>query len=198
VGETVLSSEGFQPLNMKLVEMNNNPALAGFYWNGNSAIIKINAEEGEETSGAFLYDLNNRKLTAKHEWSSGLNAKDLKSLEVVNVALTDDAIYMVGEKQLSKSEFRKGGSSLGVEIDYFYTYGSSVLAAMDHQGTLLGFTPLFNAKNFKNTEKEKGSLAALYLENGLRIFANNEHINQYSYFTEQTSSFPVLKVRTSS
>src|SRR5690606_16753238 len=113
-----------------------------------SAIIKINAEEGEEASGAFLYDLNNRKLTAKHEWNNTLNAKDLKSIEVVEVTLTDDAIYMVGEKRLSKSEFREGGTSLGVEIDYFYTYGSSVLVAMDPQGTLLGFTPLFNAKNF--------------------------------------------------
>ena len=184
------SSPGFLPMQMKYIDINGKAMLIGFFWNGKNSVIKINSTEGEDNDGAFLYDLSSNKLIGLHEWSESLNSKDLKSLQVVDVKVVNDAIFMIGEKQLEDSEFRKNGTSITNELDYLYTYGSSVIVNFDTKGTLKNFTPLFSSKQYKNQEKEKGSLSALYLENGLRVFSNNENIITFNtFFTENKGTF---------
>lgn len=194
--ETIdFSSAGFQPMNMKLIDVNGNPMLAGFYWYGKSAVVKINSKEGNDNNGAFLYDLYSKKLIGIHEWSESLNSKDLKSLEIVTIKVENDDIFMLGEKYLETSEFRKNGSTTTTDLDYLYTYGSSVIVNMDAKGVLKGFENFMNSKQYKNEDKEKGSFATLYLNNGLRLFSNNDYIRMDSYITQEESNFmsPTVK-----
>lgn len=184
------SSAGFLPMKIILIDVNGQPMLTGFFWNGKKTVIKINSKEGKNNDGAFLYDLNANNLIGIHEWSDSLNAKDLKSLHIVDVKVIDDDIFMIGEKQLQKSEFRKNGNTPTTELDYFYTYGSSVIVNFDTKGTLKSFTPLFNSKQYKNYTKEKGSLSVLFLENGLRVFSNNSsNISFDTFFTDNKGNF---------
>lgn len=189
------SSPGFLPMQMKLINVNGKAMLIGFFWNGKNSVIKINSTEGEDNDGAFLYDLSTSNLIGIHEWSESLNSKDLKSLQVVDVEVVNDNIFMIGEKQLEDSEFRKNGNTVTNELDFLYTYGSSVIVNFDTKGTLKSFTPLFNSKKYKNHKKEIGSLSALYLENGLRIFSNSDNIITFNtFFTENRSTFVRPKI----
>ena len=191
------SSEGFMPMQMDLIDVNGKNRLAGFFWNGKKAVVKINNKEGQDNDGVFLYDLDAGNLIGFHEWSQTLNAKDLKSLKVVDVIINEDDIFILGEKYLYDSEFRKVGGKPSMDLDYLYTYGSSIIVNLDTKGTLKSFTPLFNSKTFKNTQKEKGSFSALYLENGLRIFANNNNNNSLSFntfFTKNKETFNYPRV----
>lgn len=190
VETTPFSSAGFQPMHMKLINVNGTPMLAGFFWNGKSSIISVNTTEGDANDGVFLYDFSAKNLIGIHDWSSVLNAKDLKSLAVVDVKVTNDDIIILGEKQLEKNEFRKVGNTTTMDIDYTYTFGSSVIATLDHKGTLKGFTPLFNTKQYMNADKELGSFTALQLENNLHIFSNTKgHIGHNAFFTEGKATF---------
>nr|WP_321222569.1 hypothetical protein [uncultured Psychroserpens sp.] len=184
------SSEGFMPMNMQLIDVNGLPMLTGFFWNGKKTVIKINSKEGNDNDGAFLYDLGTKTLIGIHDWSDNLDASDLKSLEVVDVTVKGDDIYMIGEKHLYDSEFRKTGNTMSTDLDYFYTYGSSIIVNFDSKGTLKGFTPLYSSRKYKNEEKERGSISTLYLENGLRVFSNNDnHISFNSFFVDQRETF---------
>lgn len=191
------SEEGFIPMEMALINVNGKSMLTGFFWDGMKAIIQANSKEGNDNSGAFLFDLNENKLVGLHQWSNGLaNANDLKSLEVIDVKVIDDNIYLIGEKQITTSEFRKSGNTPTTELDYFYTFGSSVIVNFDTKGTLKSFTPLFDAVQLKNYAKEKGSLSVLYLENGLRVLsnANSNQLSFNSYFTSNEASFSYPRV----
>ncbi|WP_353777730.1 hypothetical protein [Winogradskyella sp. 3972H.M.0a.05] len=195
VEDQTFSSAGFLPMEMTLIDVNGKSMLTGFFWNGKKAIIKINSKEGNDNDGAFLYDLDSNNLIGIHEWSESLKSDDLKSLHVVDAKVVNDDIYIIGEKQLKKSEFRKTGGTTSTEMDYFYTYGSSVIVNMDTKGTLKSFTPLFSSKQYKNYEKEKGSMTALFLENGLRVFHNNNsHLALSTYFTENPGKFYPTRV----
>jgi hypothetical protein len=177
------SQDGFIPMDMELINANGLPMFTGFFWNGKKAVVRINSKEGNNNDGVFLYDLGSQTLIGIHEWSDTLDASDLKSLQVVDVTIKGDNIYMIGEKYLYDSEFRKTGTTMSKDLDYLYTYGSSIIVNFDTKGTLKGFTPLFNSKQFKNAAKEKGSLTTLFLENGLRVFSNNDnYITMSSYF----------------
>lgn len=195
VETTPLSADGFQPMQMKLIEVNGKSMLTGFFWNGSKGVVKINSKEGNDNDGAFLYDLAENKILGIHDWSNNLDSSNLKSLEVIDVKVIGDDIFMIGEKQLEDSEFRKNGNTLTTDLDYLYTFGSSVIVNLDTKGTLKSFTPLMNSKNYKNEAKEKGSLTALYLENGLHVFANNDYIKHYSFFTQDKSYFSSPSVR---
>lgn len=184
------SSAGFLPMEMKLIDVNGKSMLTGFFWNGKNSVIKINSKEGEDNDGAFLFDLEENNLIGIHEWSENLDRSDLKSLQVVDVKVIDDDIFVIGEKQLQDSEFRKNGNTITNELDYIYTFGSSIIVNFDTKGTLKGFTPLFGSKQYKNYSKEKGSLSALYLENGLRVFSNTDsHLGFSSFFTNTQANF---------
>lgn len=185
------SEEGFIPMEMQLISVNGTPMLTGFFWNGKKAVILINSKEGANNDGAFLYNLATKTLIGIHEWNDTLDHSDLKSLQIVDVKVEGDDIYMIGEKYLYDSEFRKiDGVTTGTELDYFYTYGSSVIVNFDTKGTLKGFTPLFRSKKFKNQAKEQGSMSALILENGLRIFSNNDnYITMNSFFEGNNVTF---------
>ncbi|WP_034057993.1 hypothetical protein [Lacinutrix jangbogonensis] len=184
------SSEGFIPMEMELIDVNGQSMLTGFFWNGKKSVVKINSKEGNNNDGAFLYNLGTNNLIGIHEWSDTLNAKDLKSLQVVDVKVKGDDIFMIGEKYLYDSEFRKTGNTTSTDLDYFYTYGSSVIVNFDTKGTLKSFTPLFKSEKLKNQAKEKGSLSTLFLENGLRVFSNNDrHITFSTFFTDNKGTF---------
>lgn len=177
------SAEGFMPMNMQLINVNGLPMLTGFFWNGQKTVLKINSKEGNDNDGAFLYDLGTNTLLGMHEWSDKLDTSDLKSLEIVDIIIKGDNIYMIGEKYLYDSEFRKTSNKMSTDIDYIYTYGSSVIVNFDTKGTLKSFTPLFKSNQYKNEAKERGSLSTLVLENGVRIFSNNDnHITMSSFF----------------
>ncbi len=186
-----ISSPGFIPMKMQLITVNGKPMLTGFYWDGKKTVIKINSTEGNDNNGAFLYDIQANNLIGIHEWSTNLNTKDLKSLQVVDVKIIGDDIFLIGEKQLTDSAFRKQGNTTTMELDYTYTFGPSIVVNLDTKGTLKGFTPLFNTKTFTNYAKENGSLSALYLENGLRVFSNdsNNDISLKTYFSNEKTSF---------
>jgi hypothetical protein len=189
------SQDGFMPMNMELIDVNGLPMLAGFFWNGKKTVIKINSKEGNDNNGAFLYDLGTKTLIGIHEWSDTLDASDLKSLEVIDVKVKGDNIYMIGEKYLYDSEFRKTGNTMSTDLDYLYTYGSSVIVNFDTKGTLKGFTPLYKSKQYKNDAKEQGSMTALLLENGLRVFSNHDNrITMNSYFGGNEVTFHRPKV----
>lgn len=193
--KTTFSSAGFQPMNMKLIDVNDTPMLIGFYWYGRKPIIKINETEGLDTDGAFLYDLSAHNLIGIHEWADNIVTKDLKSLEVVDCKVIDDEIFMVGEKQLRKSEFKKNGSSMTTEMDDFYTFGSSILVQLETNGTLKLYKNLFGSKKYVNGAKEKGSIAALYLASGLRLFTNYPKVRFDSYFSEENVKYHIPYVR---
>lgn len=177
------SKDGFMPMEMKLIDVNGLPMLVGFFWNGKKDVIRINSKEGNDNDGAFLYDLGAKTLIGIHEWSDTLDISDLKSLQVVDVKVKGDDIYMIGEKYLYNSEFRKIDNAMSTDLDYLYTYGSSIIVNFDIRGTLKGLTPLFGPRQYKNDAKEEGSMSALILENGLRVFSNNDnYITMSSFF----------------
>ncbi|MUU77545.1 hypothetical protein [Winogradskyella endarachnes] len=195
--ETIeFSSDGFMPMSTELIDVNGKSMLTGFYWNGKKAIIKINEKEGQDNDGAYLYDLNLNKLIGIHQWSSTINSEDLKSLAIVDTKVIGDEIYVFGEKQLTDSAFRKSGNSMSTELDYFYTYGSSIIVNMDTKGTLKGFTPLFKEMKLKNHQKEIGSFTALNLENGIRVLSNyNDRSSLNSFYTDNNITYLKPKVR---
>ncbi|WP_299101523.1 hypothetical protein [uncultured Winogradskyella sp.] len=196
VDTQTLSDIGFMPMASQLIDVNGKPMLTGFFWSGKKAMLKINSKEGQDNDGAFLYDLSANKLIGIHKWSSTLNAEDLKSLAIVDVKVLGDDIYVFGEKQLKDSEFRKTGGTMTTELDYFYTYGSSVIVNMDAKGTLKSFKPLFNSMKLKNQQKEIGSFTALNLENGLRVFSNYNGKSSFnSFFTDNEGTFNKPRVR---
>jgi hypothetical protein len=185
------SDEGFMPMNMALTNVNGRPMLTGFFWDGKNSVIKINSEEGEDNNGAFLFSLQENKLIGIHLWNEDLkNPYDYKSLEVIDVIVKNNDIFLCGEKQLVKSEFRKNGNTPTTEMDYFYTYGPGLIVNFDTNGTLKSFTPVSDSRQHINHEKEKGSLKALFLENALRIFSNrNGDIIFDTYYTENKGTF---------
>ncbi len=194
---TPFSAEGFMPLEMTLTSINGKPMLIGFYWNAQKTVIKINSTDGDDNDGAFLFDLSKNTLVAKHKWSDNLKNKyNYKSLKVVDVKIIEDDIFLFGEKRLKRHEFRKTGGTMSTESDYFYTFGPSIMVNMDTKGTLKGFTPLFETKELKNYEKEKGSFTTLYLEDGLRVFSNNDHnkISMHSFYANNKVKFNPPKV----
>jgi hypothetical protein len=196
VETTTFSSEGFQPMDTRLIDLNGVPMLIGFYWDGRNNVVEFNSAEGDENNGAFIYDVNAKRISGIHEWSKNLNAKDLKSLKVVGVKILNDDVFMIGERQLTKSAFRKSGTTVINELDDTHTFGSSIIVNLDARGTLKSFTPLFNAMQYVNEAKEKGSLAALYLENGLRVFSNNQStIGYYEFFSDKKATFYHPQVR---
>ncbi len=189
------SSLGFQPMDMKLIDANGKPMLVGFFWDGKKVMLKINSKEGDETNGAFLFDLTTKNLIGIHNWDEKVKPNELKSLKVIDVEVINNDIYMIGEKQLTASEFKKTGSSMSMEMDYTHTFGASVIVNMDTRGTLKGFKPFMNSKKYINEAKEKGSLASVYLNNGLRLFANNNYISLYTYFKDGKATFRTPTVR---
>lgn len=190
------SQDGFIPMDMKLINVNGLPMLTGFFWNGKKSVIRINSQEGNTNDGAFLYDLGTQTLIGIHDWSDTLDASDLKSLQVVDLTIKGDNIYMIGENYLYDSAFRKTGNTISTDLYYLYTFGSSVIVNFDTKGTLEGFTSLFNSKQFKNAAKEKGSLTTLFLENGLRVFSNNDnYITMSSFFEGNDVTFNRPSIR---
>lgn len=195
--KTTFSTDKFFPMEMALVNVEGQPMLAGFFWDGDEAIIQMNEDVGEENDGAFLYDLSQKKLIGKHLFPSKrqsnvddgkIDYNSMKSLQVVDVKSVNGNIYLTGEKQLRKSEFRNDGS---MEMDYFYTYGPAVIVNMDTQGTLKTFAPIFYSTNYKNNN-EKGSLAVLDFNNGVRVFSNydrNSRYNLQAIFAEEEVSY---------
>lgn len=186
--KTTFSTEKFFPMEMALVNVEGKPMLAGFFWDGDEAIIQMNEDEGEENDGAFLYDLSQKKLIGKHLFPAKrqsnvddgkIDYNSMKSLKVVDVKSIDGNIYLTGEKQLRKSEFRNDGS---MEIDYFYTFGPAVIVNLDTQGTLKAFAPFFYSTNYKNSN-ENGSLAVLDFNKGLRVFSNYKKNGRYDLDT---------------
>lgn len=196
VETTAFSSAGFQPMNMRLVDVNGAPFFIGFYWDEKNNVVEFNSAEGDENNGAFLYDVSAKNLIGIHEWSKNVVGRDLKSLKLVDVLQVNDDIIMIGERQLTKSAFRKSGTTVINELDDTHTFGASVLVNLDTRGTLKSFTPLFGQVQYVNEAKEKGSLAALYLENGLRVFTNNQSYITYSeYATDRKATFYSPQVR---
>lgn len=198
VSTSSFSADGFKPMNMKLIDVNGIPMLAGFYWDGLKLIIQLNSKEGNANDGAFLYDISEQKLIGKHAWSEQVDWRDLKSLEVIDAMVINDDIYMIGEKQLETSEFRKTGNSMSMEIDYTYTFGSSVIVNMDTKGTLKSFKPYMSGRKYMNEAKERGSAKALYIDNGLRLFSNNTKVRLDTFFTDAETTFNPPSVRLSS
>ena len=192
---TNFSSPGFLPMEMKLIDVNGKSMFTGFFWNGKSTIIKINSTEGNQNDGAFLYDLTKNKLIGIHNWDNSLNSKDLKSLQIVDVIVTPNDIFLFGEKQITTSEFRKVDGNLTTDLDYIYTFGSSVIVNFNKEGTLKSFKPLFNSKKLINHDKEKGSFSTLFLEKGLRVFSNhNDHISFNTFFKDNEDTFNYPRV----
>lgn len=56
----------------------------------------------------------------------------------MDVKVKGDDIYMIGEKYLYNSEFRKIDNAMSTDLDYLYTYGSSIIVNFDIRGTLKG------------------------------------------------------------
>ena len=112
------SQEGFLPMDTKLINVNGQSMLIGFYWDGQKTVIKINSKEGNDNNGAFLYDLGTPTLISIHKWSDTLDASELKSLQAIDVKVKGDDIYMIGEKYLYNSEYRKTGNTMSTDLDY--------------------------------------------------------------------------------
>ncbi len=197
VNTTTFSSDGFQPMNMKLITIDDTPMLIGFFWHGKKSIVSVG--EGDENNGAFLYDLSEHTLLGKHLWKEKQTANNLKSLEVIDCKIIDNDIYMIGERKITKNEFRKNGNQSTMELDYYHTYGASILVNFDTKGTLKSFTPLLDTVEYKNEKKEKGSITTLYFEDGLRLFHNDSknQISYNSYFSQREIGFkkPVIKLK---
>lgn len=197
--KTSFSEDGFMPLEMDIVNVNGISMLSGFYWDAVKVPVKINAVEGDDTNGAFLYDLGAKKIIGKHEFNDDLNNKyDYKSLIVTDIVLNNDDLFLFGERQLSKSEFKKNGNSVTTELDYFYTFGSSLMVNMDTKGTLKKMYPLYNAKDYKNEAKETAGYAILNLSDGLFVFSNtNGYMTMNQFFTGKESKFNYPEVKLS-
>jgi len=182
---------------MEILNANGVPMLAGFYWDGKKIPVKINHVEGDDTNGVFLYNLNSKKLIGKHDWNEDLNNKfDYKSLKVTDVLVNNDDIIIFGERQLYKSEFRKSNGTPTTEMDYFYTFGATLMVNMDTKGTLKKMYSLYEASEFKNEVKEKAGYALLNLKDGLFLFSNrNGNMIMDHFFTNEDPSFSPPKVR---
>lgn len=195
VETTILSSDGFQPMNMKIIEVSGKTMLSGFFWDGKFGSVSTNTDKESSNHGVFLYDLSDQKLLGKHTWSKDLDTSTLKSLAVIDCKVTGEDVYLIGERHSTKSEFIKTGSSTSTDMNHFYTFGSGVVAHFDATGTLKGFNNISGTHDYKNSLKERGSIAVLELKDGLHIFRNNSSLKHTPLFADQKETFQVPSVR---
>ena len=176
VVKTAFSEDGFHPRDVHMIDFTTKQLFTGFYWNGDRPAINAKNPLGEDTEGAFLFDITENKILGKHAFKTSIseqNTLDLVSLKILGVELVGNDIYLVGEKQLKDSSFKgEGTTRVSTEIEYTYTYGSKLLVNMDMQGTLKDMTRT-EAKNVYKDEKAIiGSTAVTYIAGGLRLFRN--------------------------
>ena len=200
VNDKQFSQDGFYPLNTKLIDLNGQSELAGFYWTGNKPVVQTNVAEGDDNSGVYLYSIDQEKILGKHEWSNEVEAKALTNMEVVDIITKDNKIYLFGERQLKKADMSANGNSMSTDYIYNYSYGKSIIAVMDSQGTLDKFTPLFNEKTFKNESKENASYIPLLIDNNLYTLSNTERrrgMEMQRYYTDEgvNISYPKLMIQ---
>ena len=131
-----------------------------------------------------------RVLLGKHDFDFS-NSKNLKSLEPIYVNVLGDDIIIVAEKQTYTSKFR--GQT--TDLDYFYNYGPSVVINLDTKGTLKSFNYLDNSINLKNDSNERGSIAAMSLNGGLKLFYNKSNLRIASYFDSEKTSHTGIKTK---
>ncbi len=196
VQTSIMSSDGFQPMNMKILEIGSKSMLAGFFWDGKFGSVSTNTDEESSNHGAFLYDLSDKKLLGKHTWSQDLDVGTLKSLDVIDCRVFGKDIYLIGERRTTKSEFIKKGSSLSTDMNHYYTFGSGVAVHFDTKGTLKGFNSVLGTREYMNSLKERGSIAVLGLHDGLHIFHNNSFLRHKPLFAEHKELFNTPSIRT--
>ncbi len=184
INEKPLSEPNFFLRNTTLINLGFDHLLAGFYFDGKVPYVDNNSDDGNATSGVFLFDISNDKLLGKHAFN--VNNKPVKNLNSVAPIFTHvfgDDLYIVGEKQTYSSKFREGNS---MELDYLYNHGPTIFINMDTKGTLKDMQLLNNAKTYKNQLNERASLAIVPL-NGLVTFYNHTgfRISRFYGFEEK-------------
>ena len=188
---SLLSNDSFKPRAVKLISTGIKDVLVGFYWDGKKPAVQMNDAKGDDTEGVFMFDLETNKITAKHIWNAQGNTKDLKSLEIIETIVFGDDIYILGEKQLSDSEFLPNSTKL----KYKHTFGPGILVNMNTNGTLKQMHYIFDSKVFENGDKEKGSFKMLFFGDGLKLFYNKNSFTISSYFSEDKTTYPSLRTK---
>ncbi|MFD1063929.1 hypothetical protein ACFQ1Q_11790 [Winogradskyella litorisediminis] len=168
--ETLISTPNFFVRNTTLVNVGTDNLLAGFYYEGKVPYVKNTSDEGNETSGVFLYSINDSKIIGQHKFMvDGKPVKDLASVTPVFTHVFGDDLFIVGEKQTYSSKFKEGNST---ELDYMYTHGPTAIIHLNTNGTLKEMNVLNNANTFKNAQSERASVAALPMNGGVKLFYN--------------------------
>lgn len=183
IKETVLSQPEFFIRNTTLVNIGTEELISGFFVDAKLPRVDYNSEEGNETSGVFLYSVSQEKILGKHNFEFD-NSKNLKSLKPLYTNVLGDDIFMVAEKQTYTSKFR--GQT--TDLDYFYHYGPSVVINLDTKGTLKSANYLDNSTNLKNDTNERGSISTMPLNGGLKLFYNKNDFRVSSFFDSGKTS----------
>ncbi|WP_412986324.1 hypothetical protein [Pontimicrobium sp. IMCC45349] len=188
---SLISKSDFKPRDVKLISTGINDVLLGFYWDGKKPAVQMNTTPGDDTQGVFMYDLDSNKITAQHKWNAQGNTNDLKSLKIVDTKVFADDIYILGEKQLTDSEFKPNST----ELKYSHTFGPAILINLNVDGTLKKMNFIFDSKVFQDEQKEKGSFYMLETVDGLRLFYNKNSFTISSYYAEDKVTYPTLSAK---
>lgn len=198
VSTSTFSEDGFHPRDIQMIDLQTKQLLTGFYWSGSRPAINTKDKLGEQTDGVFLFDISQNKILGKHSFKTNIseaNIPDLVSLKIIDIEPLGDDIYIVAEKQLKDSSFKgEGTSKISTELEYTYTYGSKLLVNMDMQGTLKDMTRIQAKAVYKDETSIKGSLAAHYIDGGLRLFRNrrtgivDKYFQLETFYSEENAS----------
>jgi len=76
------------------------------------------------------------------------------------------------------------------DMDYFYTYGPSLIVNLDANGTLKNYTPVSSSIQYKKDDKEKGSIHPMFIENAVRVFSNrSDDVSFDTFLTYNKGTF---------
>ena len=187
----LLSDSDFKPRAVKLINTGLNDVLVGFFWDGKKPTVQVNDSPGDDTEGVFMFDLDSNKLIAKHLWNAEGNTNTLKNLEIIETVVFGDDVYILGEKQLTDSEFIPNTTNL----KYDHTFGPAILVNLDNKGTLKEMRMISDSKVFQNEDKEKGSFAMLFSGDGLKLFYNKSSFTISSFYSEDKVTYPSLQAK---
>lgn len=186
---SLLSTVDFKPRAIKLISTGINDVLVGFYWDGKKPAVQMNDDSGDDTEGVFMFDLVSNKITAKHVWNAQGNTNTLKSLQIIETLVFAEDIYILGEKQLSDSEFIPNTTKL----KYKHTFGPAILVNLDTSGTLKQMYYISDNKVYQDSDKEKGSFKMFYSSDGIKLFYNKGSFTITSFYSEDKLTYPSLK-----
>ncbi len=162
-----IPTESFYVITHKIVATTKGVFMVGFA----TDVWKKTVATDIKSKMAFIYDIKNQKMLAKHAWSKEMLknflGKGFTNLTIKDVLLEGDNLYLVGDRYKVEETLIPGKS---FEYDYKYYNGPGVVVKFDLEGNLIYESFYSYSQWFANSWQEIGSFTPVLVNDTLHIY----------------------------